>query len=69
MGAEYTFRKLICIRAGYVMNHDQFGLSGGIDSALAAREKLAAGASLVQIYSGFIYKGPPLIRDIVENIK
>ena len=42
---------------------------GGIDSALAAREKLAAGASLVQIYSGFIYKGPPLIRDIVENIK
>lgn len=42
---------------------------GGIDSALAAREKIAAGASLVQIYSGFIYKGPPLIRDIVENIK
>lgn len=42
---------------------------GGIDSALAAREKLAAGASLVQIYSGFIYKGPALIRDIVENIK
>ncbi len=41
---------------------------GGIDSALAAREKLAAGASLVQIYSGFIYKGPALIRDIVENI-
>ncbi len=42
---------------------------GGIDSALAAREKMEAGASLVQIYSGFIYKGPPLIRDIVENIK
>ena len=42
---------------------------GGIDSALAAREKIAAGASLVQIYSGFIYKGPALIRDIVENIK
>ena len=42
---------------------------GGIDSALAAREKIEAGASLVQIYSGFIYKGPPLIRDIVENIK
>ena len=42
---------------------------GGIDSALAAREKIVAGASLVQIYSGFIYKGPALIRDIVENIK
>ncbi|HFP0667050.1 TPA: quinone-dependent dihydroorotate dehydrogenase, partial [Escherichia coli] len=33
---------------------------GGIDSVIAAREKIAAGASLVQIYSGFIFKGPPL---------
>ncbi|MBZ6065790.1 quinone-dependent dihydroorotate dehydrogenase [Aeromonas schubertii] len=41
---------------------------GGIDSAMAAREKMAAGASLVQIYSGFIYKGPALIKDIVTNI-
>ena len=41
---------------------------GGIDGALAAREKLKAGAKLVQVYSGFIYKGPPLVRDIVENI-
>ncbi len=29
---------------------------GGIDSVIAAREKIAAGASLVQIYSGFILK-------------
>lgn len=42
---------------------------GGIDSALAAREKLDAGAALVQVYSGFIYKGPPLISDIVKNLK
>lgn len=41
---------------------------GGIDSAIAAREKIAAGASLVQIYSGFIFKGPPLIKEIVTNI-
>ncbi|WP_421179139.1 quinone-dependent dihydroorotate dehydrogenase [Aeromonas enteropelogenes] len=41
---------------------------GGVDSAMAAREKLAAGASLVQIYSGFIYKGPGLVKEIVENI-
>ena len=41
---------------------------GGIDSPLAAREKLAAGADLVQIYTGFIYKGPKLIKDIVENL-
>ncbi|MEF3091847.1 quinone-dependent dihydroorotate dehydrogenase [Raoultella sp. WB_B2P2-3] len=41
---------------------------GGIDSAIAAREKMAAGATLVQIYSGFIFKGPPLIKEIVTNI-
>ncbi|PSW14819.1 quinone-dependent dihydroorotate dehydrogenase [Photobacterium sanctipauli] len=41
---------------------------GGIDSAISAREKMAAGASLVQIYSGFIYHGPKLVKDIVTNI-
>lgn len=41
---------------------------GGIDSVIAAREKIAAGATLVQIYSGFIFKGPPLIKEIVANI-
>ncbi|MGF1684238.1 quinone-dependent dihydroorotate dehydrogenase [Photobacterium minamisatsumaniensis] len=41
---------------------------GGIDSAVSAREKMAAGASLVQIYSGFIYHGPKLVKDIVSNI-
>ena len=40
---------------------------GGIDSVIAAREKIAAGASLVQIYSGFIFKGPPLIKEIVTG--
>ncbi|WP_435929747.1 quinone-dependent dihydroorotate dehydrogenase [Dryocola sp. BD613] len=41
---------------------------GGIDSVIAAREKLAAGATLIQIYSGFIFKGPPLIKDIVTHL-
>jgi len=41
---------------------------GGIDSLVSAREKMAAGASLIQIYSGFIYKGPPLIKEIVTHI-
>jgi dihydroorotate dehydrogenase len=39
--------------------------SGGVMSAESAREKLDSGASLVQIYTGFIYRGPGLIRDIV----
>jgi len=41
---------------------------GGIHSAEDAKEKLAAGASLVQLYTGFIYEGPELIKEIVEAI-
>ncbi|MCK9504061.1 MAG: quinone-dependent dihydroorotate dehydrogenase [Porticoccaceae bacterium] len=41
---------------------------GGIDSASTAREKIEAGATLLQIYTGFIYKGPQLIRDIVDGL-
>lgn len=41
---------------------------GGIDSVSAAKEKIEAGASLVQIYSGFIYHGPDLVKKIVNNI-
>lgn len=42
---------------------------GGIMSGEAARAKLEAGASLVQVYTGFIYKGPELIRACVEATK
>ena len=37
---------------------------GGIHTAEDALEKLEAGASLVQLYTGFIYEGPQLIKDI-----
>lgn len=42
---------------------------GGIASSHDANEKLVAGASLVQIYTGFIYQGPPLVKEIVEGVK
>ncbi len=42
--------------------------AGGITEGKHAAEKIAAGASLVQIYSGFIYKGPALIRESVDAI-
>lgn len=42
---------------------------GGIASSADANEKLEAGASLVQVYTGFIYQGPPLVKDIVNGIK
>ncbi|MEC6906815.1 quinone-dependent dihydroorotate dehydrogenase [Photobacterium piscicola] len=41
---------------------------GGIDSAMAAREKIQAGAQLVQVYTGFIYHGPRLVKDIVNGL-
>ncbi len=37
---------------------------GGINSPKDALEKLEAGASLVQLYTGYIYEGPALVRDI-----
>ncbi|HRH03830.1 MAG TPA: quinone-dependent dihydroorotate dehydrogenase [Bacteroidia bacterium] len=40
---------------------------GGIHSAEDALEKLNAGATLVQVYTGFIYEGPSLIKEI--NVK
>ena len=42
---------------------------GGIFNADDAQEKFAAGASLVQVYTGLIYQGPELIKEIVENEK
>ena len=41
---------------------------GGVADADSAREKLDAGASLVQLYTGFIYGGPTLIREMVEAL-
>lgn len=37
---------------------------GGIDGPASAKEKLDAGAALVQVYSGFVYQGPSLVADI-----
>ncbi len=40
---------------------------GGIHNAESAQEKLDAGASLVQLYTGFIYRGPKLISEILDQ--
>jgi dihydroorotate dehydrogenase len=42
--------------------------AGGILSGEDAKEKIQAGASLVQVYSGLIYKGPELIGDVLRGI-
>ncbi|TGE85973.1 quinone-dependent dihydroorotate dehydrogenase [Pseudoalteromonas sp. KS88] len=41
---------------------------GGIDDAASAKEKLESGADLIQVYTGFIYKGPPLVKTILSGL-
>ena len=40
--------------------------SGGIFDAESAREKIEAGAQLLQVYTGYVYRGPGLLREIVS---
>ena len=42
--------------------------SGGICNAASAREKFQAGAQLIQLYTGFVYRGPGLLRKIMEKL-
>ncbi|OZA15922.1 MAG: dihydroorotate dehydrogenase (quinone), partial [Polynucleobacter sp. 24-46-87] len=42
---------------------------GGILSGKDAQEKMTAGASLVQVYSGLIYRGPKLISECAAALK
>jgi len=41
---------------------------GGVDSPLAAFEKIKAGATLVQVYTGMVYQGPGLVCDINKGL-
>lgn len=41
---------------------------GGINSGASALEKIKAGATLVQVYSGMVYEGPGLIKEINKHI-
>jgi len=42
--------------------------AGGIFDAESAHEKFEAGAQLLQVYTGYIYRGPRLLREIVESL-
>jgi dihydroorotate dehydrogenase len=41
---------------------------GGINDAESAKEKLQAGANLLQVYTGFIYRGPELVKQIITSL-
>jgi dihydroorotate dehydrogenase len=42
--------------------------SGGIFDAESAREKFHAGAVLIQLYTGLVYRGPQLLREIMDSL-
>jgi dihydroorotate dehydrogenase len=42
---------------------------GGVMSVVDAVSKMRAGADLVQIYTGLIYKGPALVRESAQALK
>jgi dihydroorotate dehydrogenase len=42
--------------------------SGGIFNAEDVREKLNAGASLVQVWTGFVYEGPAIVQNILKHL-
>ena len=42
---------------------------GGVFTAEDAMEKLAAGAQLVQVWTGFIYEGPAIVRNIMKGLR
>jgi dihydroorotate dehydrogenase len=69
-GKPLTKRSTEVIRFLSVKSNKSFPIIGvgGIHTADDAIEKLNAGASLVQLYTGFIYEGPQLIKDINKKL-
>lgn len=65
--SEKSCEVLRCIKAEVGGRMPIIGV-GGIMSADHAQQRLAAGADLLQIYTGFIYQGPPLIEQILAAI-
>ncbi len=67
-GAPLTSRSTEVISAFYSHLGDQIPIIGvgGIMTAEDAQQKLQAGAKIIQLYTGFIYNGPPLVDDILK---
>lgn len=69
-GAPVRDRATEVVRALTAMSEGTFPIIGvgGINGPESAQEKLDAGASLVQVYSGMVYEGPGLASRIVEGL-
>ncbi len=69
-GKPVAARSTALIRYVYQYTHGQCPIIGvgGIDSAESAYEKIRAGAGLLQLYTGLVYKGPGLIKSINSGL-
>jgi len=69
-GRPLTARSTEIIRSLYRLTGGRVPIIGvgGIFTAQDARKKLEAGASLLQIYTGFVYEGPRVVRNICEGL-
>lgn len=69
-GPPLAARATACLRLLKEQVGDEISLiaTGGIDTLSVARDKLAAGASLLQLYTGFIYQGPGLVLALAKGL-
>jgi dihydroorotate dehydrogenase len=69
-GAPLEKRATECIDKIYARSHGAIPVigSGGIFNAADARQKLEAGASLVEVWTGFIYEGPAIVKNILKGL-
>jgi dihydroorotate dehydrogenase len=70
-GAPVRDRSNLVLQAFRMLLQEQIPLIGvgGILNGADAAEKLKAGAALVQVYSGLVYRGPGLVREVLETIE
>lgn len=68
-GAPVRQRSTEVVR--YLRERGDFAIIGvgGIEDAASAREKVAAGANLVQVYSGMVYTGPGIVGDCLSGLR
>jgi dihydroorotate dehydrogenase len=70
-GAPVRERSNLVLQAFRMLLKEQIPLIGvgGILCGADAVEKLKAGAALVQVYSGLVYRGPGLVREVLATVK
>ena len=67
-GAPLRKKSTMLVRAIATRSKIPVVASGGIFNAESAREKFEAGAQLLQVYTGYIYRGPRLLGEIMEGL-